>query len=180
MSSIQLAGGDLQSLCASVQSAQLNAARALLRDLAASVANAGDMLQNLPAELRGGRAESYSRHIAYADPHGAFTMAYLIWRPGQFSPVHGHNTWCTYQVLQGELTETHYRWDQESAIAQACGTVIRRPGDIVTATQGLRQIHRLGNAGPDIAVSLHIYGVARDDLCTGVNHLVDSVNPSTG
>ncbi|MDF8365964.1 cysteine dioxygenase family protein [Achromobacter anxifer] len=180
MSSIQLACGDLQSLGASVQAAQMHAARVLLRDLAASVANAGDMLQNLPAELRAGRAESYTRHIAYADPHGAFTMAYLIWRPGQFSPVHGHKTWCTYQVLQGELAEMHYRWDQESGSAVEGGTVVRRPGDIVTATQGLRQIHRLGNAGPEIAVSLHIYGVAQADLCTGVNHLVDRISPSTG
>ena len=107
MPSAQLAAADLRSLCESVQAAQLNAARALLRDLAASVANAGDMLQNLPEDLRAGRADTYTRHIAYADPHGAFTVAYLIWRPGQFSPVHGHKTWCTYQVLQGELAETH-------------------------------------------------------------------------
>ncbi|WP_238912774.1 cysteine dioxygenase family protein [Achromobacter insolitus] len=180
MPSIPVASGGLQSLCASVQAAQMNAARALLRELAASVAQAGDMLQGLPTDLRAGRAESYTRHVAYADPHGAFTMVYLIWRPGQFSPVHGHKTWCTYQVLQGELTETHYRWDHESATAQACGVVARRPGDIVTATQGLRQIHRLGNAGTKIAVSLHIYGVAQGDLCTGVNHLVDRISPSTG
>ena len=172
MPSVQLAAADLRSLCESVQAAQLNAARALLRDLAASVANAGDMLQNLPEDLRAGRADTYTRHIAYADPHGAFTVAYLIWRPGQFSPVHGHKTWCTYQVLQGELAETHYRWDSDAAAAIACGEARRRPGDIVTATPGLRQIHRLGNAGPGVAVSLHIYGVDQADLCTGVNHLV--------
>ena len=77
MPSAQLAAADLRSLCESVQAAQLNAARALLRDLAASVANAGDMLQNLPEDLRAGRADTYTRHIAYADPHGAFTVAYL-------------------------------------------------------------------------------------------------------
>jgi len=86
--------------------------------------------------------------------------------------VHGHKTWCTYQVLQGELAETHYRWDPVAAAAIACGEVSRRPGDVVTAAPGLRQIHRLGNAGPGVAVSLHIYGVDQADLCTGVNHLV--------
>lgn len=172
MPSVHLATADLRALCESVQAAQMNAARSLLRDLAASVANAGDMLQALPADLRAGRPDTYTRHIAYADPLGAFTVAYLIWRPGQFSPVHGHKTWCTYQVLQGELTETHYRWDAQADAAIACGEVRRRPGDIVTASQGLQQIHRLGNAGPDVAVSLHIYGVAQADLCTGVNHLV--------
>ncbi|MCG2603228.1 MAG: cysteine dioxygenase family protein, partial [Achromobacter sp.] len=138
MTSVQLATADLRSLCESVQAAQMNAARALLRELASSVANAGDMLRALPEDLRAGRADTYTRHIAYADPHGAFTVAYLIWRPGQFSPVHGHKTWCTYQVLQGELAETHYRWDPVAAAAIACGEVSRRPGDVVTAAPGLR------------------------------------------
>ncbi|MCZ8385284.1 cysteine dioxygenase family protein [Achromobacter xylosoxidans] len=177
MPNLPLATADLRTLCESVQAAQMNAARAFLRELAASVANAGDMLRALPPDLRGGRPEHYTRHIAYADPHGAFTVAYLIWRPGQFSPVHGHKTWCTYQVLQGELVETHYRWDPAAGAARPCGQVSRRPGDIVTATQGLHQIHRLGNAGPGVAVSLHIYGVDQADLCTGVNHLVPTPAP---
>lgn len=177
MSPLPLATANLRSLCELVQAAQMNAARALLHELAASVANAGDMLRALPDALRAGHPDRYTRHIAYADPHGAFTIAYLIWRPGQFSPVHGHKTWCTYQVLQGELTETHYRWDPNAGAAVTCGEVRRRPGDIVTATPGLRQIHRLGNAGPGIAVSLHLYGVDQADLCTGVNHLVPTLAP---
>lgn len=175
MSDVQTACPDLRTLCESVQTAQMNAARALLRDLASSVASANGILQGLPDALRAGRAESYMRHIAYADPHGAFTIAYLVWRQGQFSPVHGHKTWCTYQVLQGELSETHYRWDAEASAAIACGEATRRPGDIVTATQGLHQIHRLGNASPDVAISLHIYGVDQADICSGVNHLIDKV-----
>ena len=177
MTSVQLAAADLRSLCESVQVAQMNAARGLLRELASSVANAGDMLRGLPEDLRAGRADTYTRHIAYADPHGAFTVAYLIWRPGQFSPVHGHKTWCTYQVLQGELAETHYRWDPAAAAAIACGEISRRPGDVGTAAPGLHQIHRLGNAGPGVAVSLHIDGVDQADLCTGVNHLVPTPAP---
>lgn len=129
----------LQNLCASVQSAQLNAAQALLRELAASVAGANGALADLPPELRAGHPDHYSRHVAYADPHGSFTIAYLIWRPGQFSPVHGHKTWCTYRVLQGELTESHYRWDPELGLALRTGAVARRPGDIVTATPAWRR-----------------------------------------
>ena len=86
MSDVQTACPDLRTLCESVQTAQMNAARALLRDLASSVASANGILQGLPDALRAGRAESYMRHIAYADPHGAFTIAYLVWRQGQFSP----------------------------------------------------------------------------------------------
>ncbi len=165
----------LQALCASVESAQRNAAQALLRELNASVADAGvEALAGLPEALRQGCPERYARHVAYADPHGSFTIAYLIWRPGQFSPVHGHKTWCTYRVLQGELSETHYRWDPASRQAQACGHAVRHAGDIVTASPGLQQIHRLGNASDDVAISLHIYGVAEADIASGVNHLVQA------
>ncbi|WP_144635910.1 cysteine dioxygenase family protein [Bordetella genomosp. 13] len=165
----------LQALCASVEHAQRKAAQALLHELNASVADAGaDALAGLPPALRQGCPERYTRHVAYADPHGSFTIVYLIWRPGQFSPVHGHKTWCTYRVLQGELTETHYRWHPASRQAEACGQALRRAGDIVTAAPGLQQIHRLGNAGDGIAISLHIYGVAEADIASGVNHLVQT------
>jgi predicted metal-dependent enzyme (double-stranded beta helix superfamily) len=114
----------------------------------------------------------YSRHVAYADPYGHFTIVYLVWPPQQFSPVHGHRTWCAYRVLQGELTETLYRWDAGTQCAVPVREAARRPGDIVTAEAGLEQIHRLGNAGADLAVSLHVYGVDAQAIATGVNHLV--------
>jgi len=164
----------LQTLCASVARAERNAAQALLHELSARVAEAGQALAGLPPALRQGSPDGYARHVAYADPHGRFTIAYLIWRPGQHSPVHGHRTWCTYRVLQGELSETHYRWDPAARQAVACGGALRRPGDIVTATPGLEQIHRLGNAGIGTAISLHLYGVAEADIATGVNHVVAS------
>ncbi|RBL82389.1 cysteine dioxygenase [Streptomyces cavourensis] len=172
MLNLPVSTADLRSLCESVQATQLDTCRTFLRKLAIRISNGGDMLHFLPAELRAGSSERYTRHIAYADPHGAFTVAYLVWRPGQFSPVHGHKTWCAYQVLQGCLIETHYRWDTAAGTATTCGEISRLPGDIATATQGLHQIHRLGNVGPDVAVSLHIYGVDQADLCTGVNHVV--------
>jgi predicted metal-dependent enzyme (double-stranded beta helix superfamily) len=157
----------LQVLCESVQAVHQDAARKLLQELAACVAQPGDMLIGLPADLAQGHADGYARHIAYADPLGGFTIAYLIWRPGQFSPVHGHKTWCAYRVLKGELTETHYRWDPGAGLAIAHGSAVRRPGDVSTASAGLHQIHRLGNASTEVAVSLHIYGVGHAHIATG-------------
>lgn len=164
--------GALKMLCESAQVAHQDAAGKLLQDLATYVADAEDMLVGLPADLAQGRPDSYTRHIAYADPSGGFTIAYLVWRPGQYSPVHGHKTWCAYRVLKGELAETHYRWDADAGLAIPHGAAVRRPGDIITATPGLHKIHRLGNASSNIAVSLHIYGVEETRLTTGVNLVV--------
>jgi len=175
MPAATLAYSCLDSLCATVRAAQQNAARGLLDELASADADLHGMLAHLPEALRQGSPDTYLRRVAYSDPHGSFTIFYLVWRPGQATPVHGHKTWCTYRVLQGELSETHYRWDADSELARPVGEALRRPGDAVTATPGLERIHRLRNAGDDIAISLHIYGVARAEAQTGVNHVVASV-----
>jgi predicted metal-dependent enzyme (double-stranded beta helix superfamily) len=164
----------LDSLCATVRAAQRNAERQLLDELAGSAAHAESMLAHLPMPLREGRADTYLRHIAYSDPYGSFTIFYLVWRPGQATPVHGHKTWCTYRVLQGELLETHYQWDAQAQLARPVGSAVRRPGMAVTAAPGLEQIHQLRNASDGIAISLHIYGVAQANAQTGVNQLVEA------
>jgi predicted metal-dependent enzyme (double-stranded beta helix superfamily) len=165
--------GNLQALCKSVQTAHRDAVPKLLQDIATCMAQAEDMLVGLPIDIAQGHADGYVRHIAYADPQGGFTIAYLVWRPEQFSPVHGHKTWCAYRVLKGELTETHYRWDPNAGLAIPHGAAMRGPGDTITASPGLHQIHRLGNASEDIAVSLHIYGVDQAHIGAGVNHVVE-------
>ena len=81
-----------------------------------------------------GRAESYMRHIAYADPHGAFTIAYLVWRQGQFSPCMA-KAWCTYRVLQGRAVRNPLPLGRGGIRRHCCGGTTRRPG-VVTATQG--------------------------------------------
>lgn len=162
----------LDSLCASVRAAQQQAQRQMLAEIASSSADPQAMLAHLPEPLRAGKPDTYLRHVAYSDPHGSFTVFYLVWRPGQASPVHGHKTWCTYRVLQGKLSETHFQWDANAGVARPVGHALRRPGAVVTAIAGLDQVHQLGNQGSDIAISLHIYGVAQADAQTGINHLV--------
>ncbi|CAM3772659.1 Cysteine dioxygenase [Bordetella sputigena] len=166
----------LAPLCDAILAAGHLSGKGLLGALAQGVARADPacaldrVCPQALAEPRGG----YSRHVAYADPQGRYTVVYLVWPPGQFSPVHGHHTWCAYRVVTGELTETLYRWDADVQCAHALRQVSRRPGDVVTAAPGLDQVHRLGNAGTAVAVSLHVYGIDAQALTTGVNHVVTS------
>ncbi|EWM45915.1 hypothetical protein D557_3927 [Bordetella holmesii 70147] len=64
--------------CRLVDLAAQKAAASLLAELAEGVATTDGMLAHLPIDLRQGRPDSYTRHIAYADPHGRYTIAYLI------------------------------------------------------------------------------------------------------
>ncbi len=132
------------------------------------------LLPLLDPAAREGSEAGYLRRLAYADPQGRFYMLFLVWRNNQFSPVHGHRTWCAYTVLAGELEEAHFQWDNTANTARQTGAVKRCNGDVVTAAPGLAQIHRLGNAKSKTAISLHIYGVDQDSISTGVNLLVPS------
>lgn len=114
----------------------------------------------------------YSRHVLYSDPKGRFTVVAIVWQPGQFSPIHAHYTWCAYHVVSGVLTERHYRWNSDAAIAQQTGSVVRRPGDVSAGHAGLEQIHSLGNASDGPAISVHVYGIDGDRIATHVNRVL--------
>jgi len=159
----------LQTLSAATDQAEQTAASTLLLQMAAHLRQADNLLDALPQALRAGSPDNYCRHIAYADPSGRFTIVYLVWRPGQHSPVHGHKTWCAYRVLQGELSETLYHWNPTTQALSVNGEITRKPGDIFTAIPGLQQTHRLGNSSNEVAITLHIYGVAEENISTGVN-----------
>jgi len=126
----------------------------------------------LTPNQRATEAGCYARHLLYSDPRGRFTIVSIVWGPGQFSPTHGHHTWCAYAVHQNTLEETLFAWDQASGTARPARTQARPAGYGCFARAGLDQIHRLGNSGGEPAISIHIYGVERERVCTHVNRVV--------
>jgi predicted metal-dependent enzyme (double-stranded beta helix superfamily) len=164
-----------------------------IRQLAAEVTGACDgapdrMVQRVVAALQAAAADpilltaeqclacpdSYARHVLHADPQGRFTILALVWSGGQFSPVHAHDTWCAYAVHRGALTETLFRFDAGAAQVTPLRTETRRAGYGCFARSGLEQIHRLGNAGLEPAISIHVYGVDAVQVCSHVNRVLDA------
>jgi predicted metal-dependent enzyme (double-stranded beta helix superfamily) len=119
----------------------------------------------------------YARHLLYCDPDDRFTIVAIVWGPGQFSPSHGHHTWCAYAVHENPLMETLYTWEPTRGTARATRTDVRPPGYGCFARAGLDQIHRLGNSGAEPAISIHVYGVDGARVRTHVNRIVD-IGPS--
>ena len=128
----------------------------------------------LPAAARQAAPDRYARHLLHADAQGRFAIVALVWGPGQFSPVHGHHTWCSYAVLQGRLTETSYAWDGASGLARPLATEVLERGAQRCEYAGLTAVHKLGNAEDNVALSLHIYGIDGARVGTHVNRLVPS------
>ncbi len=164
----------LEPFARSMEATFAHSARMVASGIDEHLPDADTLLACLPPGALLGSAHSYTRHLVYADPLERFSAMLLVWRPGQSSPVHGHRTWCAYRVLQGTLSERHYRWSPETRRARQTGQVARTAGDTFSVPAGLQHIHALGNASDAIAVSLHIYGVEPASIATGVNLLVDA------
>jgi predicted metal-dependent enzyme (double-stranded beta helix superfamily) len=117
-------------------------------------------------------APGYQRHLLLADPQGRYSAVAIVWEKDQYSPVHGHHTWCAYSVLHGALSESRFDWCETTQAAQLGAAAARLPHEVSYTDAGLGGIHRLGNPHPAAAISLHVYGVSGASVSTAVNHLV--------
>jgi predicted metal-dependent enzyme (double-stranded beta helix superfamily) len=142
--------------------------------IVAALERAAAQTDVLTADQRVPQSGCYARHAIYSDPSGRFTIVAIVWGAGQFSPTHAHHAWCAYAVHDGSLQETLYAWDAVSGTARPARTEIRSLGYGCYAPAGLDQIHRLGNAGKQPAISIHVYGVERERIATHVNRMVQT------
>jgi predicted metal-dependent enzyme (double-stranded beta helix superfamily) len=130
----------------------------------------GSALRNpawLRPEHRVGDPTGYMRHLIYVDPHGDFVMTAITWLPGQVSPRHGHQVWCAFGVVEGELTEEQF--DADLRVAK---TSVLRAGELADRDLKGAIVHRVANHGSKPLVSLHLYGVSAERLTTGINRYV--------
>lgn len=121
-----------------------------------------------------GDERSYRRHLLHADPLDRYAVAALVWQPGHASPVHAHHTWCSYAVVEGELSETLFSWNGQAHCARRMRTHSRKRGAVSYVAGGRGAIHRLGNPVSQTrpAISIHVYGVAGARIATHVNDLL--------
>src|SRR5919202_4823191 len=119
---------------------------------------AGQLRRHLPTtdvltpEQRLGSPDDYCAHNLYIEPDGSFSIVVLVWRPGQFTRIHDHITWCVLGVIQGVEYEERFDSDlnllgtNENQVGHVSG--FAPPGDI----------HRVRNIADTTAISIHVYG----------------------
>lgn len=106
----------------------------------------------LTAEQRLGSPDDYCAHTLHVEPDGSFSIVALVWRPGQFTRIHDHVTWCVLGVVQG--VEHEELFDAELNLV---GSSENHVGDVGGfAPPG--DIHRVRNTGDTTAISIHVYG----------------------
>ncbi|CAG2141434.1 cysteine dioxygenase family protein [Cupriavidus numazuensis] len=126
----------------------------------------------LPEAMCKSNEQGYVRHVLHSDAADRYTIAALVWRQGQHSPVHAHHTWCALSVVEGELLEEYFDYDAQGAAAVPAGSACRKVGEGSSGTAGLHLIHRVGNSQARTAISVHIYGVATSQMSYGINHVL--------
>jgi 3-mercaptopropionate dioxygenase len=111
----------------------------------------------LPAQLRRGDEACYQSHLLHAEPDGSFSIAAMVWLPGQQTPVHDHVAWCVTGVLQGhEHEEVFALTDHDRALRLL--TRNENPVGTVSGFAPPGDIHRVRNTGNGVAISMHVYG----------------------
>ena len=127
------------------------------RVAAALRGNLPDPADLLPAHLRRGDPEGYQSHLLYAEADGSFSVAAMVWLPGQETVIHDHVAWCVTAVLQGrEYEEIFALADDGRALALTARNV--NPAGSVSGFAPPGDIHRVRNTGDSVAVSMHVYG----------------------
>lgn len=110
-----------------------------------------------------GREEWYvARRFEGED--NSFSLQVFVWPPGTGTKVHDHSSWGAYICAWGAVLEERYkRLDDgsrfEHARLEKVWQLSWSPEDgASTVLPGDGGIHRVGNPGDEVAVSIHLYG----------------------
>jgi predicted metal-dependent enzyme (double-stranded beta helix superfamily) len=102
----------------------------------------------------------YRTNVVHVAPDGSFSLVALVWRPGQRTSIHSHQSWCVVGVHEGVEEERSFSLverDLQSALLLE-GVRRYRPGS-VTWLSAEDEIHDVTNVGGGTAISLHVYGL---------------------
>ncbi len=124
-----------------------------------------------PAQLEGDPTR-YQTHPVHVEPGGSFSIAVMVWRPGQVTPIHDHVSWCVTGVLQGVEYEEIFGLGPDDGSLVAVTRRENQPGTVASfAPPG--DIHRVRNCGDGIAVSMHVYGADLARLGSSIRRVYD-------
>ena len=96
---------------------------------------------------------------------GEIGLYSLVWKKGQWTPVHDHGTWGIVGIVQGNLQETSYirtdhgGKDAKENLELVFGNVmVLSPGSVTSFVPNPDHIHKTGNSFDETVISIHLYG----------------------
>jgi 3-mercaptopropionate dioxygenase len=146
----------------------------IVRALAPTV---GELTKGADAFLEPGHRHSepdeYTRNLIFASRDDTLSLYAIVWRLGQWTPIHDHGTWGVVGVVEGLLEEQAFirtddnpggEGDRGIELAPG-GLVLLPPGAVATFVPNPDHIHQTGVASDRPAtLSLHLYGRMLNDF----------------
>lgn len=112
---------------------------------------------------------SYARNLLYVDTDKSLSLYCLVWKPGQWTPVHDHGSWGLVGVIEGQLEEHNFiRVDDQvqsgsKIILKRGGSSVLSPGSLTTFVPNPDHIHKTGvPSDGELTKTLHLYGKNMD------------------
>jgi predicted metal-dependent enzyme (double-stranded beta helix superfamily) len=131
----------------------------------------------LAPEYRESSPEHYRSHLLAVAPSARFSVVSLVWLPGQVTPIHDHIAWCVVGVLEGSEREERFELraagDEHWLLPEREEVVT--PGHTCCLVPPDENIHRVRNAGDDLAISIHVYGADIAKYGSSINECFDTL-----
>lgn len=104
-----------------------------------------------------------SEIVLYRDPGRAFSVRFYLWGPGEYDPVHDHNSWGVIGTALGTLDIINYRRlddgsDERHAMLEETSRQFVPLGQTYPVFPLNKGIHRTGNAGEPAIIQVGVYG----------------------
>ena len=120
-------------------------------------------------ETRGTEEDWYVAH-SYDGKDHSYSLQVFVWPPSTETKIHDHSSWGVYCCAVGSVLEERYErlddgsrpdharlkkiWQLSWSTEDGASSVLPRDGGI----------HRVGNPGDSVAISVHLYGPRMGDV----------------
>jgi predicted metal-dependent enzyme (double-stranded beta helix superfamily) len=114
-------------------------------------------------ETRGSGGDWHVAH-KYESKDRSFSLQVFVWPPGTETKIHDHSSWGVYSCVVGSVLEERYeRLDDGSRLGHArlkknWQLMWSREDGTSSVLPHDGGIHRVGNPGDSVAISVHLYG----------------------
>ena len=118
----------------------------------------------LPLLKEAREAEDWYVAHQYESEDGSYSLEIFVWPPGTTTKIHDHTCWGAYCCAVGSVLEERYeRLDDSSHFSYARLKKVwqlswSRDDGASTVLPYDEGIHRVGNPGEEVAISVHLYG----------------------
>ncbi len=115
----------------------------------------------LPPELTRPSAEHHVNYPLHIASDGSWSLAAVVWSPGQRTPVHGHETWGVVGIHSG--AEREFRYDKPTAADAGepltpAGEQVWEQGQVTVCCTTDDDVHAVAAVGDVPTVGIHVYG----------------------